>query len=227
MSGLNNEGGNLMGKTLTSKELKRARELEALGIPLDGELLEKSQKACSGLLIDQDPNILQTAIFDVDSRKTGVMIGMFLMNQTDHAIGLKMALLSVPWSKQIHWLEDPLRHVPAKSYYSLLNSDYPQIERDSALNHRFGPKRKLLPGESLEGLLLGWFEEPIPDQYRNRELFETTLMIFDGGNNSFPVDFKFLVTRDLKHRKRLEAAQEQVQSASAVGKSIFSKAAAV
>jgi hypothetical protein len=201
-----------MKMNLSSKEFERARELEALGIPIDAELMERSQKFTSGLLIDQDPNIPQTTIFDMGRRKTGIIISMFLMNKSEQVIRLAAARLNLPWSNNIRWLEDPRRRAPAKDDYGFPECHYPYIERDTVLNHRFGPSGKLFPGDSLECFLLGTCEERIPEQYCNRALLESTLAIFDGRNNSYALPLKFLVTRDQKPRQRVGAAKGKINS---------------
>lgn len=103
----------------------RARQLGALGIPLDEEVLEKSQEACHGLWMAQNPNIPQTTIFDTISGGTGVIICISVFNESDHLIRISAVRLDIFWCKQIRWLEDPLRKAPAKHYYLLPMPDSP------------------------------------------------------------------------------------------------------
>jgi hypothetical protein len=209
-----------MTLTISSKEFLRAKQLEALGIPLDGEVLEKSQEACHRLWIGQDPNNFETILFDLGSRGTSVMITLKIWNESDQMIRLAAARLEIPWCDQIHWLEDPHRDVPRKLFYSFPSPVLQRYERDAVLNHRFGPNGKLLSGFGLHGFLLGIGEEPIPDHYRDRELYEARLSIFDGRNNPYSLDLKFLVMRDLKHRQGLKAAKQMVAASPATRRSL-------
>ena len=199
-----------MGIKISAEEFLRAKQLETLGIPLDGEVLGKNQEACRGLWIRQDPIILLTTIFDTISGGTGVQICLSICNEFHPMIRTSAARLDIVWCEQMRWLEDPLRKAPAKNYYSLPMPNYPRLERDLVLNHRFGPNRKLLRGDKMDGFLLGIGEEPIPDQYRDRQLFEARLTIFDGRNNEYPFDVKFLVHREPKRRQQLKVAKETV-----------------
>jgi hypothetical protein len=67
-----------MKANLSRKELERAKQLGALGIPLDPESIAKSEELAGRLSINQDPDILQTTIFDVSPQNTGIMISICL-----------------------------------------------------------------------------------------------------------------------------------------------------
>ncbi|HEV2520744.1 MAG TPA: hypothetical protein VGT24_00065 [Candidatus Acidoferrales bacterium] len=214
-----------MPTKISANELIRVKELETLGILLDGEVLEKSQDAFRGLWLGQGPNIVGTTIFDTTSRGTGISIDLNICNDSCQMIRLSAARLDVPWCKQIHWLEDPFRSAPIKHYYSLPMPHCQTLDRDVVLNHRFGPKKWLFPKDWLDGFLLGIGEEPIPDKYYDRQLFEARLSIFDGRQNSYPLDVKFLVHRDPNHHQRLKADKETVAASLAVGRN-FSRVSA-
>jgi hypothetical protein len=196
-----------MAIKIGSTEFSRAKELEALGIPLDGEVLEKSQEPCRGLWIDQDPQTPHTRLFDTISGGTGVWITVWI--GVYRIIRVSAVRLDIPWCKQIRWLEDPLRKAPAKYYYSFPVPGTPRFERDAVLNHQLRSNSKLFPGQ-LDGFLLGIGEEPIPDQYRDREPFEARLSIFDGRNNQYSVDLKLLVSWDVRHHQGRKAGKETV-----------------
>jgi hypothetical protein len=213
-----------MGMKISATELLRARQLEALGVPLDDEVLAKSQEASRGLWISQDPNIPQTTIFDTISGGTGVIISLSICNESDQMIRISAARLDIFWCKQVRWLDDPLRKAPVKHYYSIPMPDFPRFERDAILNHRFGPNGKLFPGDQLDGFLLGIGVEPIPDQYINRALFEARLWIFDGRNHRYIVDLEFLTCRGLAHCQEPKSAKETVAARSIVRRKVFASA---
>jgi hypothetical protein len=200
--------GNTMTIKISPKELLRAKQLETLGIPLDEEVMERSQYAYQGLTLDQDPNPLQTTIWDSESGGTGIVIDLFVRNDSDQVIRLSAARLEIPWCNQIRWLEDPFRSAPHKYFYSFPNSDLQSYGRDTVLNHCFGRNSALFPRDPLDGLLLGIAAEPIPDKYRDGQLFEARLSIFDGRKNAYAINVKFLVSRDLKHRRQQKADME-------------------
>jgi hypothetical protein len=193
---------------ISSKEFLRAKQLETLGIPLDHEVLEKRKEACHGLWMGQDPSIPQTILFDMVSGHTGVVIALKICNESEQMISLRAARLKIPWCNQICWLEDPFRNAPRKFIYSFPKPDLQGFERDLVLNHQFGQNSKLFLGDQLDGFLLGIGDEPIPDQFRDCEIFEASLSIFDSRNNPHSLNVKFLVTRDIKRCQRLKAPEK-------------------
>jgi hypothetical protein len=212
-----------MAMKMTAKELLHAKELEALGIPLDGEVLEKVLDAYRGLWIGQDPISIHTELFDLASGGTGISIGLTVWNESSRIIRLKAAGLEIWWCNQIRWLEDPFRNAPRKFFYSFPKPDTHTFERDAVLNHQIGRKHELLPGNRLDRFLLGIGEEPIPDHYREGELFEAPMSIYDGRNNAYPLDLKFRISRDQKNRQRLMAHKETFAARRAGRSSILSE----
>src|ERR1700693_614380 len=106
--GANSPRRNQMAMKMTAKELLHAKELESLGIPLDGEVLEKFLDAYRGLWIGQDPISIHTELFDLASGGTGVSIGLTVWNESSRIIRLKAAGLEIWWCNQIRLLGDPV-----------------------------------------------------------------------------------------------------------------------
>jgi hypothetical protein len=186
-------------------------------------VLKKFQDACRGLWIGQDPNIINTILFDLASGGTGVLIGLSVCNESNRVICISAVRVYIPWCKQIRWLKVPLSRACAKFYSSLPMSDFPSLEGETILNHSLKPNSKLYPEDWPDGFLLGIGEEPIPDQYRDRQPFETHVSIYDGQNNEYHQDLRFQISRERKNSRHLKAYKDMVAARLAGRRSTLSE----
>jgi hypothetical protein len=66
-----------------------------------------------------------------------------------------------------------------------------KFPRDMVINHR----RVVRRGYSLDGLLLGWSFESIPDSYRHGAMIDSTLVLIDDMERGFATPVKLWVNR--------------------------------
>ena len=100
--------------------------------------------------------------------------------------------LKVPWEDpQFQWLPDP----PDNIYEFPDHQTYP---RDAVLNHR----RVLHRGRSLDGLLLGFGFESIPDSYRHNEFICASIVLIDGMGRRFPESVQLWVNRAARRDRK-------------------------
>lgn len=93
-----------------------------------------------------------------------------MLNESDRIILPMEYRLEIPWHEwQFRWLEKPWMKVPRESDYMFPSHGLCGHDPEDVLNHRLGNKGKLLPGDDLDGLLLGVGQTPIPEQYKDRQ----------------------------------------------------------
>jgi hypothetical protein len=165
---------------LSEDELGLLSDLQKGNIPLDEEVLEDIMAGQRGLSIYQTGTILETRVFDLKSGGSGYMLSVAIHNDSTRPIRLHEFRLEMLWHDAgFRWLDDPGRASPRKYTYSFPPSESLEFERDVVLNHRVGGAGQLNPEGSIEGLLLGIGQSPIPDEYRDRQLLPTRLLVLD------------------------------------------------
>jgi hypothetical protein len=165
----------------TSKDGMEFSELQALGVPLDGGVVERSRAAEQGLRIHVFQAGIDCTILDAQFGGTFLMIHFVISNDSPRVIRLDQCRIEVPWFDQdFRLLEDPWQKIPREHSYASPNAPTLQFERDAVLNHLFGNQGRLNPGDSLDGMLLAAGSQTIPDQYQHREGVNLQLLIIDG-----------------------------------------------
>jgi hypothetical protein len=96
---------------------------------------------------------------------------------------------------------------PVRLEHSFPPSESLEFERDVVLNHHIGSAGQLNPGASIEGLLLGMGQSPIPDEYRDRQLLPTRLLVLDRRGRQYASHLKLYVCR--RSRNRVEKGTRQ------------------
>lgn len=181
-------------------------DLEHAGVPLDQEVLKHIKAASRGLSIFQTGTFLESSVFDLDSGGSGYMLSVAICNDSTRPIRLQEFRLEVPWhDAQFRWLKDPCRASPRKSSYSLASPGLAEFDREVVLNHHVGSAGQLNPGESLEGLLLGRGEAPVPDEFRDRQLLTMKLLILDRRGCQYSSRLKLYVSRKSVSRTKKRA----------------------
>lgn len=156
--------------------INRARQLRAAGIAL--EIPEDDWKDPileSGLIMRQCDGPLENSVFDMRMGATGYMVSLRLTISTS-SFALAAFDLELPWEANLNFLDDP--HGRSKQdLYEFPNGDkYP---RDVVINHCADIRRILRRGQSIEGFLLAWSFESIPDRYVHGMEIPAIVKIFD------------------------------------------------
>ena len=198
-----------MTNKLSEEEIMLASQLCDGGIPLDEEALEGVQAACHRLSIFQTATCRETRIFDLDSGGMGLMVSLAISNDSRRNLWLQEFRVDIPWwEPHFQWLEDPARKAPREFSYSFPPLGPTGFERDIVLNHRRRRNGFLGPGDSMEGLLLGVGQEPIPGNYRDCQPLDLRVWVFDQRGNRFGAGIRFLVERRGQVRREKKLAQQ-------------------
>jgi hypothetical protein len=185
-------------------DLELATELQQAGIPLHEDVLDRMRLDRRGLSIYQTGTIPENEIFDLGS-SMGVMISLAIYNDAPTNIHIAQFRLEIPWLEpQFRWLQDPLRKSPREDLYCFPVPSLLAFEREVVLNHRIGPQGLLLPGDCLEGLLLGVGESSIPENYRNRQSLDLQLRVIDSLGRQVSSTLKMCVDRKKPGRHQFE-----------------------
>jgi hypothetical protein len=171
----------------TSKDEMEFSELQALGVPLDGGVVERSRTAELGLRIHLFQAGIDCTIFDAQFGGTFVMIHVVISNDSPQVVRLDQCRIELPWL-------DPSPNAPTLPF-----------ERDAVINHRFGHQGRLSPGDSLDGMLLGAGSKAIPDQYQHREGVKVQLLIVDGQGKVYQENPRVMLDRSEQLRREKKA----------------------
>src|SRR5713101_2148143 len=186
-----------MNLRVNQEELRFFEELRQHGIPIDGEVLREMKDACRGLSLSQSPIAIDTAVFDLPCGGTGYRLGINMYNESYRIISPLEYRLEIPWHEsQFRWLEKPWTKVPRESVYLFPSHGLAGHDPEDVLNHRLGSKGKLLPGDVLDGLLLGVGQAPIPEQYKDRQAVWMLLSVIDQRGNPYELKVQFIVRRE-------------------------------
>ncbi len=205
-----------MNNKVSQEELVLLSQLRSRGIPLDEEVLEAMQAACRGLSIYETGVGPENTICDLIAGGMALMASVAICNDSPRNVCIREFRPDIPWFEpRFRWLPYPLGKVPRQYTYSLPDPWAAGFEPDDVLNHRVGRRGKLLPGDCIEGLLLGVGQEPMPSHYRDRQTLVMRLWVIDSRGNRFPADIKLLVDRgaqlyrERKLRERASVARRR------------------
>jgi len=172
------------------------RQLEAAGV-LTGDAQDGAgtHPAPPGLLISQVGGVVESSAFDLDSGYgTGYMLPLHVAVDLP-AFGILGWQLDLPWEDpQFQWLTDPSEYAFPDSMYQVPACPRLKYPRDEVINHR----RTLKRGHSLEGLLLGWGFESIPDSYHHGATIDASLVLIDELNRGFSTTVQLWADRSAK-----------------------------
>jgi hypothetical protein len=153
-----------------------------------------------GLLISQDVDMMASSAFDLDCCP-GTGYNLFLHIAVDlPRFAIWEWMLDLPWKDpQIQWLPDPTGHTFPNNMYQFPGCPDLKFPRDEVINHR----RMIRRGRPLDGMLLGYGFESIPDSYRHGANIDASLVLIDEMGRGFSTPVKLWINRRAKiDRKR-------------------------
>lgn len=142
-------------------------ELQKLGVPLDGEVLERSPEVS----FLPDVKVFDSTISATKSGEAFLMILTSICNISQRVVRLAECRINAPWYDSTFSLL-----VSKACVYSSPEGPY---DRKSVLNHRFGSQGKLHPGDELYGSILAEGPETIPYEYQDKDEIDVKLEIWD------------------------------------------------
>src|SRR5579864_4861926 len=195
--------GRLMKKLSRDLSYEMARRLIKGGCPLDPEVEQQMRDAYRGLEVHQGGSIVENSIFDLECGGMGLMITAEIGNATAHNLRLQQFRMKLPWDDpSFCWIEDPNRKLPRKHLYEFPKPSQLAFEREVVLNHRTGSNGLWLPGEWIEGLLLGIGQMCIPEQYGHARSLTLQLQVLDSCGRDYAGEFRVLADREFKRARR-------------------------
>lgn len=166
------------------------RKLEDAGVITEDPAI--THPTSPGLQICQVGGVVESSAFDLDGgHGTGFMLALHVAVAlpTFRIWGWR---LDLPWEElQIQWLMDPREQVPPDEMYQVPGRAGLRIPRDEVINHH----RLLRPGYSLDGWLIGWGFESIPDTYGHAEIIKASLVLVDEMGRDFPTPVELWADR--------------------------------
>jgi hypothetical protein len=209
-----------MKYNVNRKDLSLLRELRAGGIPIDEALMKEREAIFCGVELHQTGWVLENAIYDTGSGETCFALSVAIANRSDRNVNLQASKLEIPWQEwNFRWLPNPLAQIPKQYTYSHPAFGPAGLDPEVVLNHRFGGRYTLLPGDSIEGILLGAGESRVPDQYANRQGIWMRLSIFDGRGNRSDLNVILAVQRPESRRHNLTTSSHATVVPNHQGKS--------
>jgi len=152
---------------------------------------DATAQSAPGVLISQEgTGVHESCVFDLDcGYGTGYMVSLHV------AVDLPVLeiwewRLNLPWEDpQFQWLSEPPRSGSANNIYEF--PDHQTYPGDAVLNHR----RVVHRGRSLDGFLLGFGFESIPDCFSHRQFIPASIVLIDGMRHQFPASVQLWVNR--------------------------------
>ena len=191
---------------VTSMEAIGSSELQRLGVPLDGKVLERMRAASHGLDIQVSDEFNETMILDAEFGGTFVMIRTVICNVSSRIIRLDKCRIEMAWDDpDFRLLEAQRRRVPGESIYLSPREPSYAFDYNAVLNHRFGSQGKLNPGDFLDGLILGVGSEAIPYHYQDGQRVDVELTIWDGRGKLYLNKTRVVLDRSNQLRRQRKA----------------------
>jgi hypothetical protein len=168
----------------------------------DGQDAAITPPVRSGLLICQVGGIIESSAFDFDCGY-GTGYSLLLHIAVDlPAFSIWYWRLDLPWEDhQFQWLTDPSEQKSMDNMYQVPGCSGLKYPRDEVINHR----RVLRRGHGLDGLLLGYGFESIPDSYHHGATIEASLVLIDEMGRGFSTAVQLWADRSARiNRKRAQ-----------------------
>jgi hypothetical protein len=168
----------------------RTRQLVAAGF-LPGD----AHPAPPGVLIAQVGGIIENSAFDADrGYGTGYILSLHIAVDRP-AFAIWEWKLELPWENpQFQWLPEPQGRVFPDNMYQVPGCAGLKFPRDEVINHR----RVLQRGRGLDGLLLGFGFESIPNSYRQGASIDASSVLLDEMGREFSIPVQFWANRMAK-----------------------------
>ncbi len=179
------------------------RQLVATGfLPVHAQDAAITHPAPPWLKISQDGDPLDSTAFDLDcGAGTGCILDLHVAVDLS-AFSIWRWELDLPWKDpKFQWVPEPPEGKFPDNVYQIPGCERLIYPWDQVINHR----HKLQRGHGLDGLLLGFSFESIPDYYRHGENIDARLVLINDMERSFSKPVQLYVDRSAKiNRQRGE-----------------------
>jgi hypothetical protein len=179
-------------------------QLKAAGVLTgDAEDAAITHPAPPGLLVSQVGGCAESSAFDLDCGGTGYNLSLHVAVDLP-ALRILGWKLDLPWEDpQFQWLADPSEYMSSDEMYQIPSCVGLRYSRDEVINHR----RLLQRGQGLDGFLLGYGFESIPDSYHHGATIDASLVLIDEMWRGFSTPVQLWADRSAKlNRQRRKKA---------------------
>lgn len=161
----------------------------------------------------QTGSCAENVVYARASGEAGILLSVSIKNVSGRVIRLVGFRLEIPVPHpDFHWLKEPsAEELRRWGGYVLAACGPYGFDESTVLNHRFGRNSALLPGDEIEGFLLGEGTMSIPTHYADREVIPMQLVVCAGGRDSYGAWLKLAVSRE-RQRPTNELGEEQRQT---------------
>ena len=175
------------------------QQMLQLGIQTDltsADLIASSPP--SKIHIDCIGGVSETSAFDLNPGGTGYMLSLRL-TVLRKPFAIAAFDLELPWTRTpVIWLSDPADGDGPHNTYRFPGRHSPEFPRDVVINHRANPQRNLSPGRCIEGLLLGYGLDSIPDCFKHGGHAVGRVSIVDQFGQEHSAEISFWIDRSAK-----------------------------
>jgi hypothetical protein len=175
------------------------RQMLRLGVPIDVTRTDligvNSQRS---IRIDYIGGVAETSAFDLDPVGTGYMASLSLTVLRE-PFAIASFDLALPWMQTpVIWLSDPAEGNGPRNTYQFPGRNPLEYPRDAVINHCADVRRNLPLGKCIEGLLLGYGLDSIPDCFQHGGDAVGTLSITDQFGKEHSAEISFWIDRSAK-----------------------------
>jgi len=170
------------------------QQLESAGVLTEvKQEIAIPQPVPPGLLICQYGGVVESTVFDLTCGGTGLILYLHVAVDLP-ALNILGWRLDFPWEDpQFHWLTDPAEYT-STGIYKIPGCVGLEYSRNEVINHRHIVRR----GQSLDGPLLGYGFESIPDSYRHGAMIEAGLVLIDEMQREFSTPVQLWADRSAR-----------------------------
>lgn len=163
------------------QDVALARRLQAAGVPL--EIIEREKNG--GLLMNQIGSGSESCAFDLRTAASGYMVYMRIVIDLP-AFAIFRFDLDVPWEDpSISLLEDPIETGDPHNEYSFPGENLYRVHRSLVINRYADVRCMRRRGQTLEGFLLWWGLQPIPDDWPVGKIIPAFVTVIDQWNRRY------------------------------------------
>lgn len=184
----------------------RRNRLLAAGVPLED--VSQRENADSGKVhLSQVGGVTESSAFSFTCGITGYILSIALSTEIRRGITIcGWELRSPILTTLLNWLPDPRESTPPEREYRFPVSGL-AFDRDVVINHR----KRLKPGQCLEGFLLGIASERIPAEFKHGMEIEATVSLMDQLNRRFSFAVSLWINRSYEMRRQHSARKPRAR----------------
>jgi len=181
------------------ERLECVREMLNLGVPMDVTKMDlTAHQPPSKLRIEHEVGAVETILFDLDPGGTGFILSLSL-TVLRGPFAIEAFTLALPWHQRpIIWLADPAETGEPDSPYRFPGTACLAFPREEVINHYADARRDLRAGKRIEGTLLGYGFDDIPECFVHGSETVGKLGIVDQFGEQHSAEVNFWIDRSAK-----------------------------